>query len=99
MKRVFGRQTRRSFGAARKMCVPALATQPVPTMVTGARMKRMTSWIASADSTWPPGEETRTVIGASDSWASAISRSQVARELMADLAADEREARLEREPL
>jgi hypothetical protein len=27
---------------------------PVPTVVTGARTKRMTSWIASPDSTWPP---------------------------------------------
>jgi hypothetical protein len=35
------------LGAARKTCVPALATQPVPTVVTGARTKRMMSWIAS----------------------------------------------------
>src|SRR5256885_2175228 len=79
MKRVFGRQTRRSFGAARNTCVPALATQPVPTVVTGARTKRMTSWIASPDSTWPPGDEISMLIGASDSSASAISRVQVAR--------------------
>src|SRR4051812_1191460 len=79
MKRVFGRQTRRSFGAARNTCVPALATQPVPTVVTGARTKRMMSWIASPDSTWPPGDEISMLMGASDSSASAIRRVQVAR--------------------
>src|SRR5260221_182555 len=79
MKRVFGRQTRRSFGAARKTCVPALATQPVPTVVIFERTKRITSWIGSPDSTWPPGEEISTVIGASDSSASAIRRVQVLR--------------------
>src|SRR3954469_3729720 len=79
MKRVFGRQTRRSLGAAMKICVPALATQPVPMVVIGERTKRITSWIASPDSTWPPGEEMRTLIGASDSSASAISRVHVAR--------------------
>src|SRR5258706_4723680 len=79
MKRVFGRQTRRSLGAAMKICVPALATQPVPMVVIGERTKRITSWMASPDSTWPPGEEMRTLIGASDSSASAIRRVQVAR--------------------
>src|SRR5262245_5999143 len=79
MKRVFGRHTRRSLGAARKTCVPALATHPVPTVVTGARTKRMMSWIASPDSTWPPGDEMSTVIGPSESSASAMRRVHVAR--------------------
>ena len=79
MKRVFGRHTRRSFSAARKMCVPALATQPVPIVVTGALMKRIVSWIASPDSTCPPGEEISTRIGASDCAAIATRRSHVAR--------------------
>jgi hypothetical protein len=79
MKRVLGRQTRRSFGAARKMWVPALATQPLPIVVTGARTKRIMSWMASPDSTCPPGDEISTLIGASDSCASAIRRSHVTR--------------------
>src|SRR3954471_22877848 len=79
MKRVFGRQTRFSFGGARKMCVPALATQPVPMVVTFAAMNLITSWMASPDSTWPPGEEISMLIGASDSSASAIKRVQAAR--------------------
>ena len=59
--------------------MPALATQPVPMVVTGALMKRMTSWIASPDSTCPPGEEISTRIGASDCCAIATSRSHVVR--------------------
>src|SRR3954465_14902244 len=79
MKRVFGRQRRRSLGAARKTWVPALATPPVPTGVTGGGAKRMMSWMESPDSTCPPGDEISTVTGASESSASAMSRVQVAR--------------------
>ena len=46
--------------------MPALATQPVPIVVTGALMKRIVSWIASPDSTCPPGEEISTRIGHPD---------------------------------
>jgi len=47
------------------MCAPALATQPVPIMLscTSLRMKRTMSWIVSPDSTWPPGELMYTSIG------------------------------------
>src|SRR5678815_307655 len=77
--RLDGDVGRRAQGAARKTCVPALATHPVPTVVTGARTKRMMSWIESPDSTCPPGDEISTVIGPSESSASAIRRVHVAR--------------------
>ena len=79
MKRVFGRQTRLSLGGERKIWAPALATHPVPTVVTGARMKRIMSWIASPDSTWPPGEDMTTVMGASDASDRARRRRQIER--------------------
>ena len=58
MKRVFGRHTPPVLGrAARKMCVPA----SYPAGADGRRparcLKRMiVPWIASPDSTWPPGD-------------------------------------------
>ena len=78
--------------------VPALATQPVPMVVTGAPMKRMTSWIASPDSACPPGEEISTRIGASDCCASATRPlARRARDGVVDVAEQEYEARLERQ--
>ena len=67
------------------MWVPALATQPVPTTVTGARTKRIMSWMASPLSTWPPGLEISSVIGASDSWLSASRRRQVASAILSSI--------------
>ena len=37
-------------------------------MFTGASMKPIMSWIMSPDSTWPPGEQTITLIGSFDTF-------------------------------
>ncbi len=55
------------------MCVPALATQPVPTMRTRGFTNLIMSWIVSPASTWPPSECRKSVIGSSPAAASASS--------------------------
>ena len=72
-KRVLGRQKRSSRGTDTKISAPALATHPVPTILTRGLMKRITSWMVSPDSTWPPCELMKRVIGLSESAASASS--------------------------
>ncbi len=47
-KRVFGRQMRRSFGAATKISAPAEATQPVPIIQTFGLMNLIMSWMQIA---------------------------------------------------
>ena len=71
-KRVLGRQRRFSFLAPRKMCAPALATQPVPITFTSTPQKRIMSWMVSPLSTWPPGELMIIRIGLSLSAAKAV---------------------------
>ncbi len=75
---MFGSAMRFSRRAATKISAPALATHPLPIIVTSGRMKRITSWIVSPDSTWPPGEWMTIRIGASLSLASASSCAVVA---------------------
>jgi hypothetical protein len=80
-----------------RCALPALATQPVPTVVTGARTKRIMSWMASPDSTCPPGDE----ISIRDRrirrppTRRAGVRQVARRELVVDLAEHQHEARLE----
>ena len=48
---------------ASRIGTPMLATQPAPIVITGDSMKRMRSWMAKPESTWPPGVVMTTRIG------------------------------------
>jgi hypothetical protein len=54
-------------GTETKISAPALATHPVPTIRTRGFTNRIMSWIVSPDSTCPPCELMKMVIGSSDS--------------------------------